>query len=49
LITSVIDNLVKGVRSSRAKYEFDVWLRGIYRIASKAKWILKKLFIWLIG
>jgi hypothetical protein len=30
------DNL-RRVRSSRAKYEFDVWLRGIYRIASKAK------------
>jgi hypothetical protein len=47
LITSIIDNLVKAP-SSRAKYEFDVWIRGVYRIASKAKW-LKKLFIWLIG
>jgi N-acetyl-gamma-glutamylphosphate reductase len=29
LITSVIDNLVKGASGQAVKYEFDVWLRGL--------------------
>jgi N-acetyl-gamma-glutamylphosphate reductase len=48
LITSVIDNLVKGASGQAVQNMNLMFGLEVYRIASEAKWVLKK-FIWLIG